>query len=433
MKAEILSVGTELLLGQIVDTNAAYIARRLAELGITLYRKTTIGDNLARASAAVREALQRADVVIATGGLGPTEDDLTREAVADALSVRLVESPEVLASLARFFGARGACMTENNRRQALCPEPGAGRLIPNPMGTAPGVLFESGDKRVICLPGVPREMEQMMDSWVVPYLRDRGRGPDDAQVIKSKVVRTSGIGESALEALIFDLAHGHDNPTVATYAGGGECQVRVTARADSEPEADALIQSVLARLDARLGRLVYGYDADTLEEAVGRLLAHAGLTIACAESCTGGLVSAMLTDVPGSSRYIDRSLVTYSNRAKVEELAVNGNTLAAHGAVSRDTAVEMATGVARIAGVDIGLSVTGIAGPGGGTDAKPVGAVHFALADMRRPSLTTARMRFGGDRAAVRARAAKFALDLVRRHLMGDSQNRPADHPTGGQ
>ena len=433
MKAEILSVGTELLLGQIVDTNAAYIARRLAELGITLYRKTTIGDNLARASAAVREALQRADVVIATGGLGPTEDDLTREAVADALSVRLVESPEVLASLARFFGARGACMTDNNRRQALCPEPGAGGLIPNPMGTAPGVLFESGDKRVICLPGVPREMEQMMDSWVVPYLRDRGRGPDDAQVIKSKVVRTSGIGESALEALIFDLAHGHDNPTVATYAGGGECQVRVTARADSEPEADALIQSVLARLDARLGRLVYGYDADTLEEAVGRLLAHAGLTMACAESCTGGLVSAMLTNVPGSSRYIDRSLVTYSNRAKVEELAVNGNTLAAHGAVSRDTAVEMATGVARIAGVDIGLSVTGIAGPGGGTDAKPVGAVHFALADMRRPSLTTARMRFGGDRAAVRARAAKFALDLVRRHLMGDSQNRPADHPTGGQ
>ena len=433
MKAEILSVGTELLLGQIVDTNAAYIARRLAELGITLYRKTTIGDNLARASAAVREALQRADVVIATGGLGPTEDDLTREAVADALSVRLVESPEVLASLARFFGARGACMTDNNRRQALCPEPGAGGLIPNPMGTAPGVLFESGDKRVICLPGVPREMEQMMDSWVVPYLRDRRRGPGDAQVIKSKVVRTSGIGESALEALIFDLAHGHDNPTVATYAGGGECQVRVTARADSEPEADALIQSVLARLDARLGRLVYGYDADTLEEAVGRLLAHAGLTIACAESCTGGQVSAMLTNVPGSSRYIDRSLVTYSNRAKVEELGVKGRTLAAHGAVSRDTAVEMATGVARIAGVDIGLSVTGIAGPGGGTDAKPVGAVHFALADMRRPSLTTARMRFGGDRAAVRARAAKFALDLVRRHLMGDSQNRPADHPTGGQ
>jgi len=433
MMAEILSVGTELLLGQVVDTNAAYIARRLAELGVTLYRKTTVGDNLARVSAAVREALERADIVIATGGLGPTEDDLTREAVADALSVRLVESPEVLASLARFFGARGACMTENNRRQALCPEPGAGRLIPNPMGTAPGVLFESGDKRVICLPGVPREMEQMMDSWVVPYLRDRRRGPGDAQVIKSKAVRTCGIGESALEALIFDLAHGHDNPTVATYAGGGECQVRVTARADSEPEADALIQSVLARLDARLGRLVYGYDADTLEEAVGRLLAHAGLTMACAESCTGGLVSAMLTNVPGSSRYIDRSLVTYSNRAKVEELAVNGNTLAAHGAVSRDTAVEMATGVARIAGVDIGLSVTGIAGPGGGTDAKPVGAVHFALADMRRPSLTTARMRFAGDRAAVRARAAKFALDLVRRHLMGDSQDHPADHPTGGQ
>ena len=168
MKAEILSVGTELLLGQIVDTNAAYIARRLAELGVTLHRKTTVGDNLVRVSAAVREALERADIVIATGGLGPTEDDLTREAVAETLSVGLVESPEVLADLARYFEARGVRMTENNRRQALMPEPGAGGLIPNPMGTAPGVLFESGDKRVICMPGVPREMERMMDSWVVP-------------------------------------------------------------------------------------------------------------------------------------------------------------------------------------------------------------------------------------------------------------------------
>jgi nicotinamide-nucleotide amidase len=433
MKAEILSVGTELLLGQIVDTNAAYIARRLAELGVTLHRKTTVGDNLVRVSAAVREALERADIVIATGGLGPTEDDLTREAVAETLSVGLVESPEVLADLARYFEARGVRMTENNRRQARMPEPGAGGLIPNPMGTAPGVLFESGDKRVICMPGVPREMERMMDSWVVPYLRNRQRGPGGTQVIKSKVVRTSGIGESTLEALIVDLAHGRDNPTVATYAGGGECQVRITARADSLAEADALIQSVLALLRARLGSLVYGYDADTLEEAVGRLLAGAGLTLACAESCTGGLIAAMLTNVPGSSGYFDRGVVTYSNRAKVEQLGVEEKTLAAHGAVSRDTAVEMATGVARIAGVDIGLSVTGVAGPGGGTDAKPVGMVHFALADMCRPSVITARMRFGGDRGAVRTRAAKFALDLVRRHLAGDCRDHPADHPATGQ
>lgn len=433
MKAEILSVGTELLLGQIVDTNAAYIASRLAELGIALYRKTTVGDNFARVSAAVQEALSRADIVIATGGLGPTEDDLTREAVADALRVGLLESPEVLAHLTRFFESRGARMTENNRRQALMPEPGAGRLIPNPIGTAPGVLFEQGDKRVICMPGVPREMERMMDSWVVPYLLGCRRGPDDAQVIKSKVVRTSGIGESSLEALIVDLAHGHDNPTVATYAGGGECQVRITARADSTARADALIESVLEPLHARLGRLVYGYDADTLEQVAGRLFDEAGLTLACAESCTGGLVSAMLTNVPGSSHYLDRSIVTYSNRAKVEQLGVKETTLAARGAVSRDTAVEMAAGVARVAGVDIGLSVTGVAGPGGGTDAKPVGTVHFALADTRRPSVTTARMRFGGDRAAVRTRAAKFALDLARRHLMAEREDHPRDHPAAGQ
>ena len=203
--------------------------------------------------------------------------------------------------------------------------------------------------------------------------------------------------------------------------------------ADSLAEADALIQSVLAVLRARLGSLVYGYDADTLEEAVGRLLAGAGLTLACAESCTGGLVAAMLTNVPGSSGYFDRGVVTYSNRAKVEQLGVDEKTLAANGAVSRDTAVEMAAGVARIAGADIGLSVTGVAGPGGGTDAKPVGLVHFALADMRRPSVITARMRFGGDRSAVRTRAAKFALDLARRHLMRDRQDHPADHPATGQ
>lgn len=425
MKAEILSVGTELLLGQIVDTNAAYIARRLAELGITLHRKTTVGDNLARVSTAVREALARADVVIATGGLGPTEDDLTREAAADALSVQLVESPETIADLERFFASRGARMTENNRRQALMPEPGAGRLIPNPIGTAAGVVFESGDKRVICLPGVPREMERMVDDWVVPYIRDRLLGAGGAQVIRSRVVRTAGIGESTLEERIVDLAHGRDNPTVATYAGGGECQVRVTAQADTSAEADALIESVVSVLCQRLGALVYGFDGDTLEEATGRLFAEAGLTLACAESCTGGLISAAVTSVPGSSEYFDRGLITYSNRAKVEQLGVDENTLATCGAVSRETAVRMAAGVARVAGVDIGLSVTGIAGPGGGTDAKPVGLVHFALADLGRPSVIAARIRFGGDRASVRSRAAKFALDLARRHL--------EDHPAPGQ
>ena len=425
MKAEILSVGTELLLGQIVDTNAAFIARRLAELGVTLYRKTTVGDNLARVSSAVREALARADIVIATGGLGPTEDDLTREAVADALSVRLVESPDVIADLERFFAARGANMTENNRRQALMPQQGAGQLIPNPMGTAPGVMFESGAKRVICLPGVPREMERMMDECVVPLIRRLQIESTGAEVIKSKVVRTSGIGESALEALIIDLAHDHSNPTVATYASGGECQVRVTARADSEAQADAMIRSVQSVLCERLGELVYGYDDDTLEQALGRLLASRGLTIACAESCTGGLISAMLTSVPGSSEYFHCGVVTYSNRAKVEQLGVGKATLAAHGAVSRETAVEMAIGAARVACADIGISVTGVAGPGGGSGAKPVGLVHLALADTSLPSVIAARVRFGGDREAVRNRAAKLALDLARRHLR--------NHPVAGQ
>ncbi len=417
MKAEILSVGTELLLGQVVDTNAAYIARRLAELGVVLHRKTTVGDNLGRVAAAVREALARADVVIATGGLGPTEDDLTREAVACALSVRLVENPDAIANMERFFAARGARMTQNNRKQALMPQEGAGGIIPNRIGTAFGIVFRSGDKRVICLPGVPREMEQMMDEWVMPYIRDRILAGGGGEVIKSRVVRTVGIGESALEERIVDLAHLRDNPTVATYAGGGECQVRVTARAATSAQADALIEPVVSVVCRRLGRLVYGFDRDTLEQVVGRLLARSGKTLACAESCTGGLVSAAITSVPGSSEYFDRGLITYSNRAKLEQLGVDQSTLAQYGAVSRETAVGMAVGAARVAKADIGLSVTGIAGPGGGTDAKPVGLVHFALADLGMPSVIAARIRFGGDRAAVRSRAVKFSLDLARRHL----------------
>jgi len=417
MKAEIISVGTELLLGQIVDTNAAYVARSLAELGFSVYRKTTVGDNRARLANAVREALERADVVVTTGGLGPTEDDLTRETIAEVLGVQLMENPEVLAYIKGYFVSRGACMTENNTKQALVPRPGAGSYFPNTMGTAPGITFEAGEKRVICLPGVPREMIYLMETHVEPYLRAYLTRSGACEAIVSKVIRTVGIGEAALEERILDLAHDRTNPTVAIYAGAGECQIRVTASAEGEAEAWRLIESVQREIKARLGSVVYGYDDDALEVVVAGRLAAAGATLAVAESCTGGLICGLLTDVAGSSSFLERGIVTYSNSAKRDELGVRGPTLDAYGAVSRETALEMACGVVRKAGTDIGLSVTGIAGPGGGSSDKPVGLVHFGLVDAKKVSVMSARMRFGGDRCSVRVRASKFALDMLRSRL----------------
>ncbi|MFA7634981.1 MAG: competence/damage-inducible protein A [Bacillota bacterium] len=417
MKAEIISVGTELLLGQTVDTNAAYIARYLAELGFSVYRKTTVGDNRARLASAVREALERADVVVTTGGLGPTEDDLTRETVAEVLGVRLVENPEVLAYIKGYFTSRGARMTENNTKQALVPGYGAGSYFPNTMGTAPGLTFEAGDKRVICLPGVPREMIYLMETHVEPYLRAYLTRSGAREAIVSRIIRTVGIGEAALEERIFDLSHDQANPTVAIYAEAGECQIRVTASAEEEAEAWRLIDSVEREIRTRLGSVVYGYDADTLEVVVARRLAAAGASLAVTESCTGGLICGLLTDVAGSSVFLERGIVAYSNSAKRDELSVRGSTLDAHGAVSRETAIEMACGVVRKADANLGLSVTGIAGPSGGSPDKPVGLVYFGLADAKKVSVISARMRFGGDRRFVRMRASKFGLDLLRRRL----------------
>lgn len=418
MKAEIVSVGTELLLGHVVDSNAAYIARRLAGLGIALYRKTTVGDNLARLSLVVQEALARADVLVITGGLGPTEDDLTRDAVADALGICLVENDAALASIRSFFENRGVPMQESNRRQALMPPLDRGRMVPNPVGTAPGLLFEAGDRRVICLPGVPSEMQLMMDESVAPYLADLVQRREGGLVIASRSIKTVGIGESALEGRILDLAHGIHNPTVATYANKGECEIRVTARAHTKADADAMIDGVAQEVSRRLGEAVYGYDEDTLQSVVGQLLYKTCVTLATAESCTGGKIAGMITDVPGSSSYFERGYVTYSNRSKSEELGVPAALVESMGAVSRPVAVRMAVGAASNAGAAIGVSVTGIAGPGGGSEGKPVGLVHFGLCDTSKCSVIAAKVRFAGERSAVRHRSAKFCLDMIRRHML---------------
>ena len=410
MKAEIVVIGTELLLGQIVDTDAVYLAQRLAELGIDLYFKMTVGDNLERATWAVRESLSRAEVVITTGGLGPTQDDLTTQAVALATDCELELHTESLQRIEAFFASRSLPLLDSQRKQAMLPK--GAQAIPNPVGTAPGFIFELKGKVVITLPGPPRELQPMVEQTVIPYLRHRaGKG-----VIRSRVLRFAGIGEAALEDLLLDLIEGATNPTIAPLASPGEVRIRLTAKAADEESADALIAPVEREINRRAGQWLYGLDEETLEQAVGRLLREAGATLAVAESCTGGLIGHRLTNVSGSSDYLLCDVVAYSNQAKKGLLAVPDGILAAHGAVSAETAVAMAQGIRQVGEADYGLAVTGIAGPTGGTPQKPVGLVYMALAWLDCDEWE--KHQFGGQREDVKLRAAQAALDLLRRGLL---------------
>ncbi len=411
-RAEVISVGTELLLGQITDTNATYICQRMAECGIPVYFRQTVGDNFERVQEAFRLAWSRAELIVFTGGLGPTEDDLTKEAVAAVLGADLVEDPGALAHLEQFFARRGRSMTANQRRQALIPR---GALpIPNRWGTAPGVFWEADGRVVVMVPGVPREMRGMVDEFVLPELRRRGWMGQE--VIRSRVLRTVGIGEGQLEELIRDLIH-TTNPTVAPLAHVGEVHLRITARGFPE-EVSRLLDEAEARLRQRLGDAVYGVDDETLDGVVGRLLRDSGLRVAVAESCTGGLVGERLTSVPGSSAYFLGGVVAYGNEAKVKLLGVPQSLLEEFGAVSAEVAEAMARGAREAFGADVGIAVTGIAGPSGGTEAKPVGRVYLALADAQ--SSRTVRADFGEEpgREGVRRLASQAALNLLRRYLL---------------
>ena len=414
MRAEIVSIGTELLLGQIVDTNAAYLAQKLSELGYDAHFRQTVGDNHRRAVQVVSLAIERADVVLITGGLGPTEDDVTRQVVAAAVGVPLVESPEALEQVEGYFQRLGREMSAAQRRQALIPM--GSRVIPNPVGSAPGFLWEGADRAIIALPGVPGELRAMMESWVVPYLRELARTRGGQGVIVSRVLRFVGIGEAALEQQLIDLIHGRANPTLATYAGVGEVSLRITARAADEEAARALIEPVERAVMERMGPFCYGFDDDTLESVVVRLLERRGWKLAVAESCTGGLIGDRLTNVPGVSAFLLEDVVAYSNDAKSRRLGVDPELIRAHGAVSEACALAMAEGIRRTAGADVGLAVTGIAGPGGGTPEKPVGLVYVAAACPGRTLVE--RHQFPGDRMQVKRRAATAALALLRRCLL---------------
>jgi nicotinamide-nucleotide amidase len=409
--AEVVSIGTELLLGQIVDTDAAYLAQQLSALGINVYHRATVGDNLGRAIETLRRATERADLVITIGGLGPTMDDLTRDAIAAVMEAPLVRDPAIVRHLTEWFARRSYTMGETILRQADVP---TGALaLPNANGTAPGLLLEKNGTVVVALPGPPNELIPLFETSVYPYLLERMAG--ERQVIRSRTLRIVGMGESTVEEKMPDLM-GASNPSVAPYAKTGEVHLRVTARAADEAEADARITPVVADIKQRLGDVVYGEDETTLEKAVVTLLTEKKRTVATAESCTGGTLSGRITAVPGSSAVFHVGLTTYSNDAKIHLLKIPSSIVGAFGAVSPEVAKAMAERVRELADADYGVSVTGIAGPGGGTDEKPVGLVYIGLSTASGTAAT--KHLFSGLREDIRLRSTQAALDLLRKELL---------------
>ena len=411
MKAEIICVGTELLLGEIIDTNAAYLAQVLAGLGIDLYYKTTVGDNLGRLTEVLKRAWDRSDLLILSGGLGPTQDDLTREGIAGLIGEEIKLNEEAWSQVKTTFARRNFPMPESNRRQAMLPL--SAEPISNRWGTAPGVWVEKDGRIIVAMPGVPLELKGLMEEEVVPRLK-RYLG-NVSSVLVTRIIKTVGIGESALEEMIKDLILAQTSVTIAPYAKRWEVHLRLAVKAVSYDEGRERIAPLEAELRRRLGDYIYGYDQESLESVIGQLLTERGLTLGIAESCSGGLIGHRITEVPGSSAYFMVGVIAYSNQAKQDLLGVKGETLQEHGAVSAQIAIEMAEGVRSRYGVDLALSTTGIAGPGGGTDKKPVGLVHMALATpdgvLPRQSL------FSWGRTENKIAAAQVGLAMIWQYL----------------
>lgn len=414
MSAEIICVGTELLLGDILNTNCHYLAQQLASLGIPHYYQTVVGDNPQRLKQVIEIASDRAQVLIFTGGLGPTPDDLTTETIAEFFNASLVENPVIIADITDKFAQRGYIMTANNRKQALFPT--GADILPNPTGTAPGIVWQPRPGlHILTFPGVPSEMKRMWQETAVPYLKSQGWGKE---IIYSRMMRFRGVGESALAEKVnhlFDLT----NPTVAPYASKGETRLRVSAKASSEAEAIAAIEPVAKQIQEIAGVDYFGSDNDTLASVVGKLLQTRGETLSVAESCTGGGLGEMLTTVSGSSEYFWGGVISYDNRVKINFLDVNPEDLAQFGAVSPIVAEQMALGVKKRLGTTWALSITGIAGPGGGTEIKPVGLVYIGLADPDG-KVESFEYRLGvlRDRETIRYLSACNALDRLRRKLL---------------
>ena len=406
MTVEFICVGTEILLGNIVNTNAAYLAEKCAGLGLSCYFQTVVGDNEERLTMVLKTAMERSDIVILSGGLGPTEDDLTKEVAAKVCGKQLVLHEPSKKAIKKYFEEKGIEPTDNNWKQAMLPE--GCIVMDNHNGTAPGVIMETKEAKVILLPGPPGELCPMFEESVEPYLTKL-----TSRVICSQTVKICGVGESRAETMVKDLIDTQTNPTIATYAKTGEVHIRVTAAAEDKKAAMKLIKPVVKELKNRFGNNIYSTEQDvTLEKAVVDLLQANDLTVTCVESCTGGLLSARLINVPGVSDIYKSGVITYSNKSKRRFVGVKKTTLQIYGAVSEQTAEEMAKGAVLLTKADVSVAVTGIAGPDGGTEEKPVGLVYIAC--NVKGKVTVKKYRFSGNRTKVRESAVSAALVLMR-------------------
>ncbi|MEK6680072.1 MAG: competence/damage-inducible protein A [Nitrospirota bacterium] len=412
MWAELIAVGSELLSWDKAETNSLYISKQLNLLGINVRFKSIVGDAESDIEAVLKAAVSRSQVVIITGGLGPTEDDLTRKAVAKALKRGLVLKEELIEKIKKRFESMGKAMPKNNERQALMPNKAV--VIDNPIGTAPGFAIEHDKVLIICLPGVPAEMQRMFEEGAVPLIKKR---IDVSEAVRLWIIRTCGIAEAKVDELIGDLYAADKNIRIGLAAGEKGVDVRITSSKASEIETSRLSAELEEKITAILKDYIYGFDNEEMEEIVVRLLMEKGAKLAVAESCTGGLISKRLTDVSGSSACFDRGIVSYSNEAKIQMLKISNDLIKAYGAVSSQVAMAMAESVRRISNTELGIGVTGIAGPTGGTPEKPVGLVYIAISEKGKETRCKG-YNFAGNRGMIRMKASQFALNIIRRALL---------------
>ena len=408
--AEIIAIGSELLTPTKTDTNSLWLTEKLNEIGIEVKLKTVVGDDEARLEETIRDALRRSDIVFSTGGLGPTEDDITRKVSARAVGRELIFDDAVLAEVADRFRQMNREMPEINRRQAYIID--GARVLPNPNGSAVGMLYESDGKSLVILPGPPRENQPMFENFVLPGLREKAGEIS----VKRRVLRVAGMGESAVDEKIAPIYLKYENPQTTILFNRSEIEIHLTAQGKTDAEAETLLDEVAGKIAAALGSSVFSVDNETMEQVVGKLLTARGETLSLAESCTGGLVAERLTEVPGSSAYFIEGAVVYANEAKIRTLNVSPDLIEKHGAVSKEVAEAMAKGMRERAKTDYGVSVTGIAGPGGGSAEKPVGLVFVGYADGRETK--SIKINLPGDRYLIRWRASQAALDYLRRRIL---------------
>ncbi len=410
LTAEIIAVGSELLTPEKTDTNSLWLTEKLNEIGIEVMLKTIVGDDEPRLLETIKDALKRSDVVITTGGLGPTEDDITRQVSAKAVGRELVFHKDLEDDMRERFRRMGREMPEINRRQAYVIE-GADAL-PNANGSAPGLIFEQNEKFLIVLPGPPRELKPMFADQVLPRLKNLAGD----FVVRRRIIGVSGMGESAIDELVAPIYTQYKDVRTSVLFNKTQVEIHLYLKAENEGEADAVLEEMTARMAEALGIAVFTTNGETMEEVVGQMLIERSRTVSTAESCTGGLVGRRFTEVAGSSAYYMEGAITYSNEAKMRNLGVSAETLKTHGAVSSQTAEEMAAGIRERAGTDYGISTTGIAGPGGGSDEKPVGTVYIGYADEN--GTRSIRLNLPGDRYLVRWRTSQAALDYLRRQML---------------